>query len=144
MQYNNNFIRRYSIRLTRFVSYAALQRLFFWEKMDTKEHWRVQLMLFAWFIRLAARRELYIPLWNIHIYISRSFLSYFTIFIFLMVYKKAPWSESAGELYRPSDRRLSAKWLPTFVDRECHVVSVTDPYDRILDFLDRSRCFSIK
>jgi hypothetical protein len=26
----------------------------------------------------------------------------------------------------------------------CHVVSVTDPYDRILDFLDRSRYFSIK
>jgi hypothetical protein len=23
--------------------------------------------------------------------------------------KKAPWSESASELYRPSDRRLSAK-----------------------------------
>jgi hypothetical protein len=26
----------------------------------------------------------------------------------------------------------------------CHVVSVTDPYGRILDFLDRSRYFSIK
>jgi hypothetical protein len=25
-----------------------------------------------------------------------------------------------------------------------HVVSVTDPYGRILDFLDRSRYFSIK
>jgi hypothetical protein len=25
-----------------------------------------------------------------------------------------PWSESASELYRPSDRRLLAKWLPTF------------------------------
>jgi hypothetical protein len=24
-----------------------------------------------------------------------------------------PCSESASELYRPSDRRLSAKWLPT-------------------------------
>jgi hypothetical protein len=34
--------------------------------------------------------------------------------------------------------------LPTFVDRGCHVVSVTDPYGRILDFLDRSRYFSIK
>jgi hypothetical protein len=58
--------------------------------------------------------------------------------------KKTPWSESANELYRPSDRRLSAKWLPTFVDRGCHVVSVTDPYGRILGFLDRSRYFSIK
>jgi hypothetical protein len=44
--------------------------------------------------------------------------------------KKTPWSESASELYRPSDRRLSAKCLPTFADRGCHVVSVTDPYSR--------------
>jgi hypothetical protein len=58
--------------------------------------------------------------------------------------KQTPWSESASELYRPSDRRLSAKWLPTFADRVWHVVSVTDPYGRILDFLDRSRYFSIK
>jgi hypothetical protein len=41
-------------------------------------------------------------------------------------------------------RRLSAKWLPTFADKGCHMVSVTDPYGRILDFLDRSRYFSIK
>jgi hypothetical protein len=34
--------------------------------------------------------------------------------------------------------------LPTFADRGCHVVSVTDPYGRILGFLDRSRYFSIK
>jgi hypothetical protein len=31
-----------------------------------------------------------------------------------------------GELYRPSNRRLSAKLVPTFVGRVCHVVSVTD------------------
>jgi hypothetical protein len=55
-----------------------------------------------------------------------------------------PWSKSASELYRPSDRRFSAIWLPTFADRGCHVVSVTDPYGRILGFLDRSRYFSIK
>jgi hypothetical protein len=29
-------------------------------------------------------------------------------------------------------------------DRGCRVVSVTDPYGRILYFLDRSRYFSIK
>jgi hypothetical protein len=58
--------------------------------------------------------------------------------------KKTPWSESASELYRPSDRRLPAKWLPTFADRGSHVVSVTDPYGRILGFLDRSRYFSVK
>jgi hypothetical protein len=27
--------------------------------------------------------------------------------------KKTPWPESAKELYRPSDRRLSAKLVPT-------------------------------
>jgi hypothetical protein len=58
--------------------------------------------------------------------------------------KQAPWSESASELYRPSDRRFSAKWLPAFADKGCHVVSVTDPSGRILGFLDRSRYFSIK
>jgi hypothetical protein len=58
--------------------------------------------------------------------------------------KKTPWSESANDLYRPSDCRLSAKWLPTFADRGCHVVSVTDPYGRILCFLDRSHYYSIK
>jgi hypothetical protein len=34
--------------------------------------------------------------------------------------------------------------LPTFADKGCHVVSVTDLYGRILGFLDRSRYFSIK
>jgi hypothetical protein len=49
-----------------------------------------------------------------------------------------------SELYRLRDRRLSAKVVPTFADRECYVVSVTDPYGRILGFLDRSRYFSFK
>jgi hypothetical protein len=52
---------------------------------------------------------------------------------------KTPWPESGSELYRPSDRRLSAKLVPTFADIECHVVSVTDPYGHILGFLDRRR-----
>jgi hypothetical protein len=52
-----------------------------------------------------------------------------------------PWPESASELYWPSDRRLSAKLVPTFVDRGCHVVSVTYLYGRILNFLDRSHYF---
>jgi hypothetical protein len=55
--------------------------------------------------------------------------------------KQTPWSESAIELYRPSDRRLSAKLVPTFADRGCHVISVMDPHSRILWFLDRSRYF---
>jgi hypothetical protein len=41
----------------------------------------------------------------------------------------------------PTDSRLSAKLVPTSVDRWCHVVGVTDPYGRILGFLDRSRHF---
>jgi hypothetical protein len=41
-------------------------------------------------------------------------------------------------------RRFLAKWLPTFADKGCHVVSVTGPYGRILGFLDRIRYFSIK
>jgi hypothetical protein len=52
---------------------------------------------------------------------------------------KIPWPESASELYRPSDRRLSAKLVPTFADIGCHVVRVTNPYGRNLGFLDRSR-----
>jgi hypothetical protein len=55
--------------------------------------------------------------------------------------KKTPWPESASELYRPSDRRLSAKLVSTFADRGCHVVSVTDPYSSIVWFLDRSSYF---
>jgi hypothetical protein len=50
--------------------------------------------------------------------------------------KPPPWPQSDSELYRPSDRRLSAKLVPIFADRGCHVVSVTNPYGRILDFLD--------
>jgi hypothetical protein len=48
--------------------------------------------------------------------------------------KKTPWPQSLSELYWPSDRRLSAKLVPTFEDRGRHVVSVTDPlrpYSRI-------------
>jgi hypothetical protein len=35
-----------------------------------------------------------------------------------------------SELYRPSDRRLSVKLVPTFADRGCRVVSATDPHSR--------------
>jgi hypothetical protein len=58
--------------------------------------------------------------------------------------KKIMWPESASGLYRPSDRRLSAKLVPIFVDRGCHMASVTDPYGRTLGFLDRSRYFFFK
>jgi hypothetical protein len=64
--------------------------------------------------------------------------------LFVISNKKTPWPESASELYRPSDRCLSVKLVPTFADRGCHVVRVTDPYDRILGFLDRSRYYFLQ
>jgi hypothetical protein len=44
--------------------------------------------------------------------------------------------QSASELYRSSDRRRSAKLVPTLADRGCHVVSETSPSDCNFDFLD--------
>jgi hypothetical protein len=38
---------------------------------------------------------------------------------------KTPWPESVSELYRPSNRYLLAKLVPTFEDRWCHVVRMT-------------------
>jgi hypothetical protein len=40
--------------------------------------------------------------------------------------KKTPWPQCASELYRQSDRCLSAKLVPTFADRVCRVASVAD------------------
>jgi hypothetical protein len=39
------------------------------------------------------------------------------IIIIILINKKTPWSESASELYRPRDRRLSAQLVPTIADR---------------------------
>jgi hypothetical protein len=52
---------------------------------------------------------------------------------------KNPLSEYARKLYRPSNRRLSAKSVSNSANRGCHVVRVTDPYARIFGFLDQSR-----
>jgi hypothetical protein len=40
--------------------------------------------------------------------------------------KKLRGYQCARELYRQSDRRLSAKLVQTFADKECHVVSATE------------------
>jgi hypothetical protein len=49
--------------------------------------------------------------------------------------RNSPWSESASELYRPNDRRLSAKLVPTFLPiGACRVVSAADPYGRNIGF----------
>jgi hypothetical protein len=50
-------------------------------------------------------------------------------------------TDKTNKLHRPSDRRLSAKLVPTFADRGCRVVSATDPHGHILGFLDRSRYY---
>jgi hypothetical protein len=55
--------------------------------------------------------------------------------------KRTPWPESVSELYRPRDRRLSAKLVPTFADRWWHVASMTDSHCSILCFPDQSRYF---
>jgi hypothetical protein len=55
--------------------------------------------------------------------------------------KELLWPESASELYQLSDLLLSVKLVPTLSERGCHVVSVTDPYSRNFDFLDRRRYF---
>jgi hypothetical protein len=57
------------------------------------------------------------------------------LLLFLLTY---PWPDSASELYRPRNLRLSAKLVPTSPDRLYHVVSVKDPYGRILGFLYRT------
>jgi CBS-domain-containing membrane protein len=63
-------------------------------------------------------------------------MNYKCIYMKIILNKQTPRPESASELYRPSDRHLSAKLVPIFADRGCHVVSVTDFYGRILGFLD--------
>jgi YD repeat-containing protein len=55
--------------------------------------------------------------------------------------KKIPAPESVSELYRLSDRRLSAKLMPTFAEKGCRVVSVTDPYGRILGYTYNSNYY---
>jgi hypothetical protein len=56
-----------------------------------------------------------------------------------LVDKKHPWPDSASEPCRPSDGHFSAKLAPTFADKKCYVICVTDDYDLMLCFLDRSR-----
>jgi hypothetical protein len=48
--------------------------------------------------------------------------------------KKTPWSESASELYRQSDAACRLSDCQLLQIEGSHVVSVTDPYARILGF----------
>jgi hypothetical protein len=63
---------------------------------------------------------------------------------YMVLILNTPWPEFASELHLQSDLRLSAKLVPTFADRGCHVFSAMDPYGRILDFLDQSATFYFK
>jgi hypothetical protein len=57
---------------------------------------------------------------------------------------QTPWLQSVGELYRPSDCRLSAKLVPTLAV-ECVAWSAQRiPTAVNFDFLDRSRYFPFK
>jgi hypothetical protein len=73
---------------------------------------------------------------TIYTYISCSFLLCCTLFLYLNKQKtnSMVW---VRERTIPTERRLSAKWLPTFADKGCHVVSVTDPSGRISRFSRR-------
>jgi hypothetical protein len=68
---------------------------------------------------------------------SQDIYIYIYIYTNIYIYKQTPWPQSVIELYRSSDRRLSAKLVPTFADRGCHVIRVTGPYGRIQGFVDR-------
>jgi hypothetical protein len=49
------------------------------------------------------------------------------------------WREKeTKKLESASERRFSAKLVPTFAYRGCHVVRVTDPYSPDLGFIDRN------
>jgi hypothetical protein len=49
-----------------------------------------------------------------------------------------------SELYRPSDRCLSVKLVPTFAVEGCCMVSAMDPHDRIFGFLDQSHYYFLQ
>jgi hypothetical protein len=79
---------------------------------------------------------IYYPISSCFFVVSICTLGYF--YDWNLLTKKASLTEYTSELYRLSERSLSAKLVPTLVERVCHVVSVTDPHVRILGFLDRS------
>jgi hypothetical protein len=52
----------------------------------------------------------------------------------MMAIKKTPWASDRERTKLTSDYRLSAKLVPTFADRGCRVISMTDPYGPNLCF----------
>jgi hypothetical protein len=88
-----------------------------------REHYRIPLKFMelspSWETSSSAAQELN-TLWNPNVYYSVQK----SLPVVPKKLNSTPWSEYASEPYWPSYRRLSVKWLPTFVDRGCHVVSV--------------------
>jgi hypothetical protein len=86
-------------------------------------------------------KQSWILYWGLKPYFMyRMIKDYF--YFMIKILNKTPWPDSASELYRESDHRLSTKLVPKFANIWCHVVSVTDPYCPILGFIYRSRhCF---
>jgi hypothetical protein len=72
--------------------------------------------------------------------------------LYIFLYDKHHWTyKKKNSMVWVHQRTIPTERLPLvgevitkFADRGCYVVSVTDPYGRILGFLDRSRYFSIK
>jgi hypothetical protein len=62
-----------------------------------------------------------VPRWAMAVHVHSSYS--------LPIYKNKQtlWPESASKLYRLSDRHLLVKLVPTFADRGCHMVNMTDP-----------------
>jgi hypothetical protein len=69
--------------------------------------------IYIWLVTLPARPGLLWILWNMNKIELHYYLTTLSLWYKLIRYiKKTPWSESESELYRPSDRRLWAKWSP--------------------------------
>jgi hypothetical protein len=90
-----------------------------WRDYTLSNESRLVLLRFAWNTAL-----------KIYWYISCFHLNIFLYLFHIYIYFKYFYF-----LYRHSDRRLSTKLVPTFEERGCQVVSVTDSYGGILGFL---------
>jgi hypothetical protein len=53
---------------------------------------------------------------KLHLIEVRNYGRNYNVWDKVLMQKEIPWTESASELYRPSDHRLSAKLVPTFAD----------------------------
>jgi hypothetical protein len=51
--------------------------------------------------------------------------------------KKTPWPQSQASYTDRATAACQRSWCQLFADRGFHVVSVTNPYGRILGFIDR-------